>query len=225
ALVTEARERFGAAYSIRYSSTESGGVGTGTAFDAPDAEAFHTVGRPRPGMRLAIRDDDGRDVPAGTIGEVCLRSDAAMDRYWRDPMATARALQDGWLHTGDVGAIDHDGCLRLVGRDSDMYLRGGENVFPAQVEAVLADHPKVREVAIAPRRDEVMGNRGVAVVVPADPDHPPTLDELRSFAAHDLARFKLPEDIEIMAALPLTPGHKLDRRALGAAVHRRFRRS
>lgn len=218
ALVAEARERFGAAYSIRYSSTESGGVGTGTAFDAPDAEALHTVGRPRAGMGLAIRDDEGREVPVGTIGEVCLRSDAAMDRYWDDPVATAHALRDGWLHTGDVGSIDEHGCLRLVGRDSDMYLRGGENVFPAQVEAVLAEHPLVRDVAVTPRPDEVMGNRGVAVIVPADPARPPTLDELRAFAADDLARFKLPEDLVVVDALPLTAGHKLDRRALRAGV-------
>ncbi len=220
ALVTEARRRFGAAYSIRYSSTESGGVGTGTAFDAPDDEALHTVGRARPGMGVSIRDEDGRDVPAGTVGEVCLRSDAAMDRYWDDPEATARALRDGWLHTGDVGSIDARGCLRLVGRDSDMYLRGGENVFPAQVEAVLATHRLVRDIAIVPRRDDVMGNRGVAVVVPVDPEHPPTLDELRAYAADDLARFKLPEDIEIVDALPLTAGHKLDRRSLRNAIDR-----
>jgi len=221
ALVAEARARFDAAYSIRYSSTESGGVGTGTAFDAPDDEALHTVGRPRSGMGLAIRDENGRNGPAGAVGEVCLRSDAAMDRYWDDPVATARALRHGWLHTGDVGWIDEAGCLHLVGRDSDMYLRGGENVFPAQVEAVLTNHPLVRDIAIAPCPDDVMGNRGVAVVVPADAGHPPTLDELRAFAADDLARFELPEDLEIVDALPLTAGHKLDRRALGDEVGRR----
>lgn len=218
ALVVEARERFAAAYSIRYSSTESGGVGTGTAFDAPDAEALHTVGRPRPGMGLAIRDDEGRDLPVGEVGEVCLRSDAAMDRYWDDPAASASALRHGWLHTGDLGVLDATGCLTLVGRDSEMYLRGGENVHPVQVEAVLATHPAVREIAVVPRADAVMGNRGVAVVVPSDPAHPPTLADLRSFAADELARFKLPEELVIVDALPITPGHKLDRRALVAGL-------
>lgn len=220
ALVSEARDRFDAAYSIRYSSTESGGVGTGTAFDAPDDEALHTVGRPRPGMALAIRDADGRDLPAGEIGEVCLRSDAAMHRYWDDPAATARALRSGWLHTGDLGSIDEAGCLRLVGRDSEMYLRGGENVFPAQVEAVLAAHPDIREVAIVPRLDEVMGNVGVAVIVPRNPADPPTLAGLRAFAAGDLAHFKLPEDLVVTRTLPLTAGHKLDRTRLRAVVDR-----
>lgn len=220
ALVTEARTRFGAAYSIRYSSTESGGVGTATAFDAPDAEALHTVGRPRPGMGLAIRGDDRHDLTIGEVGEVCLRSDAAMDRWWRDPEATARSLRDGWLHTGDLGWLDDTGCLHLVGRDSEMYLRGGENVYPVEVEAVLATHPAVRDVAVVPRPDDVMGNKGVAVVVPVDAAHPPTLDELRTFAVDELARFKLPEDLIVIDTLPLTPGHKLDRRTLRARVDR-----
>lgn len=214
ALVCQARERFGASYSIRYSSTESGGVGTGTAFDAPDSEALHTVGRPRPGMGLAIRDADGQDLPAGAIGEVCLRSDAAMDRYWNDPVASKRALRDGWLYTGDLGSIDEAGCLRLVGRDSEMYLRGGENVYPMHVETVLAQHEAIKDVAIAPRPDDVMGNIGVAVVVPTNPAKPPTLEDVREFAADKLARFELPEDLVVVTALPLTPGHKLDRRAL-----------
>lgn len=220
ALVTEARQRFGAAYSIRYSSTESGSVGTGTAFDADDTEALHTVGRPRPGMELSIRDDEGRDLPVGELGEVCLRSDAAMDRYWDDPEASTRALRDGWLHTGDLGSIDATGCLTLVGRDSEMYLRGGENVYPVEVEAVLATHPGVRDIAVVPRADDVMGNRGVAAIVPVDPAHPPTLEDLRRFAAEDLARFKLPEDVVVLDALPITPGHKLDRRALAERVRR-----
>lgn len=218
ALVIEARTRFDAAYSIRYSSTESGGVGTGTAFDAPDAEALHTVGRPRDGMGLAIRDEDGRDLATGEVGEVCLRSDASMVGYWDNPEATARAVRNGWLHTGDLGSLDGSGCLSLVGRDSEMFLRGGENVYPVQVEAVLAAHPKVREVAVVPRADDVMGNRGVAVVVPNDAANPPTLEDLRSFAADDLARFKLPEDLVLTDALPLTSGQKLDRRVLGTLV-------
>jgi len=182
ALVTEARARFGATYSIRYSSTESGGVGTGTAFDAPDAEALHTVGRPRPGMAIAIRDAEGRDLPAGEVGEVCIRSDAVMAGYWNDPVATAEALRDGWLHSGDLGVLDGTGCLALVGRSKEMYIRGGYNVYPMEVEAVLGEHAGVREVAIVPRPDDVMGEVGVAVVVPTDPSAPPTIDELRAFA-------------------------------------------
>ena len=215
-LVREARERFNAPYSIRYSSTECGGVGTLTALDAPDEEALYTVGRPRPGIDLEIRDEAGAAVPVGEPGEVCLRSGAVMSGYWRDPEATAVALRDGWLHTGDLGRIDEQGCLRLVGRSKEMFIRGGYNVFPMEVESVLSAHPSVSEVAIVPRPDPVMGEIGVAVVVPRDAAAPPSLEDLRAFATGQLATWKLPEDLRVVEALPLTAMQKLDRRALAA---------
>jgi acyl-CoA synthetase (AMP-forming)/AMP-acid ligase II len=218
ALVREARERFGAAYSIRYSSTESGGCGTGTAFDADDEEALFTVGRPRGGIDVQVRGDDGATVLAeGEVGEVWLRSPTVMARYWRDPDATAATLVDGWLRTGDLGSIDERGLLRLAGRSKEMFIRGGYNVYPAEVEAQLVDHPAVAEVAVVPRPDDVMGEIGVAVVVPADPATPPTLEDLRSFLADRLATFKHPEALRLVDALPLTPMHKVDRRALATA--------
>ncbi len=216
ALVHEARERFGAAYSIRYSSTECGGVGTGTAFDAPDREALHTVGRPRPPVELSIRDGDGRPVADGEVGEVCLRSPCVMARYRGDPEATAAALRDGWLHSGDLGFIDGSGCLVLAGRAKEMFIRGGYNVYPLEVEAVLSEHPEVAEVAVAPRPDEVMSEIGVAVVVPRDPSAPPSLADLRTFARDKLSAHKLPEAIRVVDELPLTAMQKLDRRALAA---------
>lgn len=217
ALVQRARDRFGAAYSIRYSSTESGGVGLGTAFDAGDDEALHTVGRPRPGVQVRIADETDQPVPDGEVGELQLRSDAVMDRYWHDPEATEGALTgDRWLRTGDLARTDAAGCVVLCGRRTEMYIRGGYNVFPTEVEAVLCDHPGVAEVAIAPRADEVMGEVGVALVVPADPAHPPTLAELREHAAAHLARHKLPEHLVLVEQVPLTGAQKVDRRAAAA---------
>lgn len=218
ALVEEARRRFDAAYSIRYSSTESGGLGTGTAFDADDHEALHTVGRPRPGIDLALRDDRDEDVPAGDVGEVCLRSPAAMSGYWNDPDATAATLVDGWLHTGDLGRIDDTGCLVLAGRKKEMFIRGGYNVFPMEVEGVLADHPAVADVAVVPAPDKVMGEVGVAVVVPVDPAAPPTIEDLRAHAGGRLAHHKQPERLVVVDELPLTAMQKLDRRALRGLV-------
>lgn len=226
ALVEEARRRFGAGYSIRWSSTESGGVGTGTAFDAPDAEALHTVGRTRGGIEVAVHDDDGRPVADGEVGEVWLRSDAATDGYLHDDGATA-ALRapGGWIRTGDLGRIEPPdgalgpaaaGCLVLTGRRSEMFIRGGYNVHPQEVEAVLGRHPAVAQVAVVPRPDPVMGEVGVAVVVPVDPEAPPTLAELRAFAGADLARHKLPEALALRPDLPLTPMQKLDRTTLRA---------
>ncbi len=231
ALVEEARRRFGAGYSIRYSSTESGGVGTGTAFDAPDAEALHTVGRTRGGIEVAVHDEDGRPLPDGEVGEVWVRSDAACEGYLHDEAASA-ALRapGGWLRTGDLGRIeppdgalgpDATGCLVLTGRRSEMFIRGGYNVHPQEVEAVLGRHPGVAQVAVVPRPDDVMGEVGVAVVVPADPAAPPTLDDLRAFGAADLARHKLPEAVVVRPDLPLTPMQKLDRTALKTEVTER----
>jgi acyl-CoA synthetase (AMP-forming)/AMP-acid ligase II len=209
-LVREARERIGAGYSIRYSSTESGGCGTGTAFDADDDE-YRTVGRPRPGVEVRID---------GATSEVLLRSPAVMSRYWRDADLSAATLsEDGWLRTGDLGELEADtGFLRLVGRTTDMYIRGGYNVHPQEVEAVLLEHPALAQVAVAPRPDAVMGEIGVAVVVPRAGCEPPTVDELRGFAAERLAAYKLPEAVVAVDTLPLTTMDKLDRRALAALV-------
>jgi acyl-CoA synthetase (AMP-forming)/AMP-acid ligase II len=218
ALVREAREKFGAGYSVRYSLTESGGVGTLTAFDAPESETLGSVGRPRPGTDLEIRDPESDDVlGADEVGRVCLRSPAVMAGYWRDPKATSAALDpEGWLRTGDLGYIGSDGLLRITGRIGEMYIRGGYNVFPLEVEAVLLDHPAVASVAISARPNDVMGEIGVAVVVPR-PDLPaPTLDDLRAFAAQRLAAYKLPEALCLVDELPLTSMDKLDRRALSA---------
>jgi acyl-CoA synthetase (AMP-forming)/AMP-acid ligase II len=218
-LVRKAREAFGAAYSIRYSSTESGGLGTLTAFDAPDEEVFHTVGRPRPGTEISMRDEEGKEVPPGETGEVWIRSAAVMSRYWHDPVATGSALTpDGWLRTGDLGLLDDTGCLRLAGRRDDMFIRGGYNVHPQEVEAVLQEHPAVGEVAVVPRPDPVMGQAGVAFVVPRDPAAPPTVEELRLFARTRLAKHKLPEEVRVVPNLPLTPGQKVDRSALRKRV-------
>ncbi|HEX2576336.1 MAG TPA: AMP-binding protein [Aquihabitans sp.] len=214
ALVTEARRRFGAGYSIRWSSTESGGVGTGTAPDAPDEEALHTVGRPRPGIEVVARADDGAALPPGEVGELWLRSDAAMSGYWRDEEATAEALVDGWLRTGDLGHVDATGCVTLIGRQGDMYIRGGYNVFPAEVAAALGRHEAVADVAVVPRPDDVLGEVGVAVVVPTDPAAPPTLEDLRAVAGETLARHKLPEALVVVDDLPLTAMQKVDRAAL-----------
>jgi acyl-CoA synthetase (AMP-forming)/AMP-acid ligase II len=139
-----------------------------------------------------------------------------MAGYWNDPDATAAALRDGWLHSGDLGYVDEDGCLRLAGRAKEMFIRGGYNVYPLEVEAVLSEHPAVAEVAVVPRPDEVMGEVGVAVVVPRDPSVPPTVEELRRFAEGRLSHHKLPEHVRVVDALPLTAMQKLDRRTLAA---------
>ena len=213
-LVRSARERFGAPYSIRYSSTESGGAGLGTALDANDDEACHSVGRPRPGVQAEIRDGDGQRLDPGETGELWLKSPTVMSGYWRDPQATSEALVNGWLRTGDLATVDCDGLHRLAGRLSDMFIRGGYNVHPVEVEGVLTGHPEVQEVAVVARPDPVMGEIGVAVVVPLHGASPPTLEDLRAFGARALARHKLPEALRLVDELPRNATGKIDRRRL-----------
>lgn len=204
-LVRRLRERVGVPVVVRYSCTEAG-TGTGTRPDDPPEAAEHTVGSPNPGVDLHIRD-----------GEVSLRSPAVMQGYWRDPEATRDVLtDDGFVRTGDVGEIDAEGRLRLLGRVRERYVRGGYNVQPVEVEAVLSTHPAVEDVAVVPVADDVMGEIGVACVVPGGA--PPDLASLRAHAAGRLAAYKLPERLVVVDALPLTAGDKVDRRALTAIV-------
>ncbi len=217
-LAAEARERFGARLATRYSCTEAG-IGLGTAFDDPDEDAVVSVGRPHASVELALLDPDDRPVAPGEIGPVCLRSPAVMSGYWHDPDATAAAFTaDGFVRTGDLGWVDDRGRLRLVGRAKEMYVRGGYNVYPVEVEGVLSTHPDVAAVAVVPRPDPVMGEIGVAVVVPRDPARPPGLAELRRYGEPHLAAYKLPEALHVVDALPLTAGEKVDRRALADEV-------
>jgi acyl-CoA synthetase (AMP-forming)/AMP-acid ligase II len=214
ALIREARQRIPAPLAVRYSCTEAG-IGCGTAFTDPDEDAEVSVGRPQPGVRLSILSEDGESLPQGDIGEVCLGSPAVMEGYWRNSSANAEVFtDDGSVRTGDLGWIDAEGRLRLAGRSRERYVRGGYNVHPMEVEGVLADHPDVAAVAIISRLDPVMGEVGVAVVVPRVGGSTPELSQLREFASDRLARYKLPDDLVVLTALPLTAGEKVDRRAL-----------
>jgi acyl-CoA synthetase (AMP-forming)/AMP-acid ligase II len=218
ALVEEARRRFDAALMVRYSCTEAA-IGIGTTLADPNEDAVVSVGRPLPGVQLALLDDDDQAVEVGAVGAICLRSPAVMSGYWQDEDATAAAFTaDGYVRTGDLGWLDEVGRLHLAGRSKEMYVRGGYNVYPVEVESVLSSHPLVADIAISPRPDAVMGELGVAVVVPRRLDEVPDLDDLRRFAAARLAAYKLPEGLLVVAGLPLTAMEKLDRRALAAMV-------
>jgi acyl-CoA synthetase (AMP-forming)/AMP-acid ligase II len=142
-----------------------------------------------------------------------------MREYWQDPEATAAAFTaDRFVRTGDLGWLDGPGRLHLVGRTKEMYVRGGYNVYPVEVEALLSTHPAVGAVAVVPRPSPVMGEIGVAVVVPADHSRPPSLDGLRAHVADRLAAYKLPEELRVVDALPLTAMDKVDRKVLARDV-------
>ena len=215
-LVRRMCEVLGCPVITRYTSTEAG-VTTSTRVDDPPEVIAHTVGRPAPEVELRIISDDGETLPEGEVGEVVCRSDAMMRGYWHDPELTATVIDaGGWLHTGDLGFVGEDGNLRLVGRLKEMYLRGGYNVYPAEVEGVLADHPSISRVAVVGAPDPVLGEVGVAFVVP-EPDSPaPGLVELRDWCRAQLADYKAPDRLEIVDDLPVTSMLKIDKKLLQA---------
>lgn len=170
-------------------------------------------------MRVAV-DRWCRPTPGDTeVGTVCLRSRAMMRGYWREPELTDAAIDpDGWLLTGDLGFLDARGDLHLAGRSTEMYIRGGYNVYPIEVENRLGQHPGVERVAVLGAEAPVLGEIGVAFVVPSDPGTPPTLEELRTWCVEAMASYKAPDALVLIDELPLTAMSKVDKRALAPAA-------
>ncbi len=216
ALIRRVQETLGVQVSVRYSSTEVG-IATASLHDDPPEILATTVGKATPGVELRIVDAANRPVPADEIGQVVVRSPATMRGYWRDPDATAAVVDaDGWIHTGDLGFLDAAGYLRLRGRESEMFIRGGFNVYPAEVEDLLARHPKVARAAVVGLPDATFGEIGWAFVAARDPADPPTLADLRAFVGAELASFKRPDGLTVLPELPVTPMFKVDKQALRA---------
>jgi acyl-CoA synthetase (AMP-forming)/AMP-acid ligase II len=214
ALVREMQERMGCPVVIGYTSTEAA-LTTGS-LPGDDAELIaRTVGRARANVELRLVDDDGAEVAPRTTGGVQCRSGAVMRRYWEDPDATSAVLdEDGWLDTGDGGWLDEAGYLTLVGRRTEMYFRGGYNVYPVEVERVVSEHPAVAQVAIVAKLDPVLGDIGVAFVIAAENHDAPTLAEIREWSNRSISNYKAPDMLEIVSELPLTSMGKVDKRAL-----------
>jgi acyl-CoA synthetase (AMP-forming)/AMP-acid ligase II len=218
-LVRRMRETLGCPVISRYTSTEAG-VTTSTVVGDDDEIVATTVGRAAPDVELRVVDPgSGSELPAGEVGEILVRSPAMMRGYWQDAELTATVVDSGgWLHTGDLATIDGDGIVRIVGRLKEMYIRGGYNVYPAEVEAVLADHPAVAQVAVVGLPDPVLGELGGVFAVAADPADPPELADLRNWCKERIADYKAPDRLVVVDALPVTAMHKVDKAALAALV-------
>ncbi len=213
-LVRRTAELIGAPLVVRYAMTESPSI-CGTALDDPPEIQATTVGRPQDGMRVQVVDAAGAPVPHGVIGRIRIHGPAVMRGYWGDPEQTAAVLDaDGWLTSADLGFVTAAGNLTLVGRSGDMYIRGGYNVYPLEVENVLAEHPAIAKAAVVGLPAPVIGEIGVAFVVPDDPGAPPTLEELRRWVRDRLADYKAPDRLELLPELPVTAMLKTDRAAL-----------
>lgn len=214
ALIRRVQETLGVTVVVRYSSTEVG-IATSSLADDPIDVLSTTVGKATPGVELRIVDAGNRPLPASEIGTVVVRSPATMRGYWRNAEATARTIDaDGWVHTGDLGWLDEAGYLHLRGRESEMFIRGGYNIYPSEVEDVLARHPKIARAAVVGLPDERLGEVGWAFVQARRPDDVPTLAELREYVGTELASFKRPDGLTLLAELPTTPNFKVDKRAL-----------
>ncbi|MGH7820378.1 MAG: class I adenylate-forming enzyme family protein, partial [Candidatus Binatia bacterium] len=200
--VREIRETFPAeAMVIIYGSTEAGPV---AMLRPPDVLRKPTsVGRPVVNVDVRLVDAEGRDVPDGEAGEILCRSDFLMLGYWNMPEATAEALRDGWFHTGDLAVRDEEGLLHIAGRVKDMIKTGGENVFPAEVEAALATHPAVREAAVFGVADPQWGEAVVAAVV-ADGTRAVSEAELVEHVRTRIASYKKPRHVLFVDELPRT---------------------
>lgn len=201
-----------------YGLTECGGLAT--LCDPQDAAEViaGTSGRPLPGTEVSIRDPENRTLAQGETGEICLRGFHIMQGYFQDPAATAEAIDaDGWLHTGDVGRLDPAGNLVITDRLKDMYIVGGFNCYPAEIEAALLGHPAIAQVAVIGVADARMGEVGCACVVLRQGQQ---LDEqaLIGWSRERMANYKVPRQVRFFSALPLNPSNKVAKNDLRGVV-------
>ena len=210
-LLEAAEARFGFPLVEGYGLTE--GTCATTANPPQGLRKIGTVGVALPGQTVAIMAPDGTLVPTGERGEVVVQGPNVMQGYLNRPEATAETLGDGWLHTGDVGILDEDGYLRIVDRIKDMIIRGGENIYPKEIETVLHGHPSVLEAAVVGAPHEMYGEVPVAYVA-AYPGVDVDVDELTELCRGQLTKIKVPVAIHVLETLPKNPVGKIDKPAL-----------
>ncbi|MGW2963828.1 AMP-binding protein [Streptomyces sp. NPDC001220] len=197
--------------SICYGMTETSPVSLQTRIDDDLEHRTGTVGRVLPHLEVKIVDPaTGVTRPRGTAGELCTRGYSVMLGYWNEPEKTAEAVDPGrWMHTGDLAMMRDDGYVEIVGRIKDMIIRGGENVYPREIEEFLYAHPKIRDVQVVGVPHERYGEEVLACVIPHDPAEPLTLEELRAFCEGRLAHYKVPSRIQILENFPMTVSGKV----------------
>jgi long-chain acyl-CoA synthetase len=181
-------------------------------------ERLASVGLPQAAVEVELRDGEDRPVEAGEAGEVCVRGDVVMSGYWKNPEATAAALRDGWLWTGDVGTLDADGFLTLKDRSKDLIVSGGANIYPREVEEVLLRDPRVADAAVVGRPDPEWGEAVVAFVVARGPAPDPA--ELDRLCLAHIARFKRPREYRFVERLPRNHYGKVVKGELRAIIAR-----
>jgi acyl-CoA synthetase (AMP-forming)/AMP-acid ligase II len=202
------QDRFGIRILEGYGLTETGCIASINPFYGE--RKVGSIGLPLRGEEMRIVGEGGEVADAGGYGEIIIRGANVMPGYLKNPDATAESIRDGWLYTGDIGYMDEDGYFYIVDRSKDMIIRGGENIYPREIEEVIYEHASVLECAVIGIPHEVRGEEVMAIVV-AKPGAQVDLDELAAFAAQRLAKYKLPARFELLDELPKTPTGKISK--------------
>ena len=201
--------------STSYGMTETAPITFQVRRNSPYEKKITTVGQVNPHIEAKIADEQGITVPRGVKGEICTRGYAVMDRYWNDPEKTDEAIDHrGWVLTGDQGIIDEDGYLEIVGRVKDMIIRGGENIFPKEIENALLPHPDIHDVQVIGVYDEVLGEEVMACVVLDDPDKYLSRTDIYEYLHGHIAHFKIPKYVRIVEDFPLTVTGKVKKNVM-----------
>lgn len=193
---------------IGYGQTELSPINHMTLPDDSLENRTQTVGRPIPYVEVKIVDQDDRVVPIGEQGEICTRGYSVMKGYWNDEEQTAETIVNGWLHSGDLGTMDKHGYVRITGRMKDMIIRGGENIYPREVEEFLYTHPSISEVQVFGIPDDKLGEQ-VCAWVQLKPGQSMSTDELVEFCRNKIAHFKIPQHVRVVEEFPMTVTGKI----------------
>jgi fatty-acyl-CoA synthase len=188
---------------IAYGMTETSPVSFQSSTNDPLEKRVATVGRVMPHLEVKVVDEQGQIVPIGTKGELCTRGYSVMKGYWGDDERTADAIKDGWMYTGDLATLDAEGYCNIVGRVKDMLIRGGENIYPREIEEFLFRHPKVGEVQVFGVPDQKYGEEICAWIVVKSGQFM-TEDDVKNFCKGQIAHYKIPRYVKFVDALPMT---------------------
>jgi fatty-acyl-CoA synthase len=196
---------------IAYGMTETGPVSFETSIDDPVERRVTTVGRVLPHTEVKIVDETGRIVPRGTPGELLTRGYCVMPGYWKDPDKTREAIDDAhWIRSGDIATIDEEGYCNIVGRLKDMLIRGGENIFPREIEEFLFTHPKIEDVQVIGVPDPKYGEE-VCAWIKLHPGETANAEEIRAFCKGHIAHFKIPHYVKFVDDFPMTVTGKVQK--------------
>ena len=203
-----------------YGLTEGSGLATMCRHDDDPETIAKTSGRAMPGMEVKIVNEQNEEVSRGDPGEIIVRGYNVMKGYLDDPEQTAQAINDeGWLHTGDIGVMDHEGNISITDRKKDMYINGGFNVYPAEVESLMLAHPDIGQVSVVGVSDQRMGEVGCAFVVRAT-GRQPDPEEIIGWCRNEMANYKCPRYIQFIETLPLNASGKVLKYELRERAHK-----